>query len=289
MSRNHIIRRLPAQVAETAEDYVADQTSTSSLADNLTPNGVPGVDDTYSAAFNGAQSKHDGRDFEPLAKDYIARVVESMLRMPSARLRQSSPQYYADLKVRRELIGEAMKGAGNNPSKAFVNALMATQVGGGSLDAVRLVRDAARQLLWIFAVDVQRDRRTAGDDNREVTDFERAFGSYPGNDEEPEHPTEADARVAYAEAHAWLSSLADLIPVDEEERMFLALDKGLEYASLPTGATGLDGKPEYENCYDFEQALEAQIAKNEESFKRRAERHVQATKEKFAALAALAG
>lgn len=282
MSKVHEIRKSKSKVAEksTAEKAADNR------CDNLTPNGVPGVNEAATAGFNGAQpSAKADRAFEPLAIDYIGRAVESMTRAPSLKLKSSSPQFYADLLVRRDLVKEAIKLTENDLPKAFVNVVMATQVGGGSLDAIKVVRDLSRQLLWIFAMDVQRDRRVASERDDSNDFAEEAFGKYPGGEERPPLPTEDEARIAYAEAHAWLSNIADLIPIDEDERVFLNLDKGLEYAQVNRP---VNGEANWVHLYDFEEALEHQLMANEESFKKRAERHVQANKAKFAALAALA-
>lgn len=279
------IHEIKAKDKSKAAEKTTAEKAADNRCDNLTPNGVPGVSESATAGFNGAQPRAKvDRAFEPLALVYIGKAVESMTRQPSLKLKQSSPQFYADLLVRRDLIKAALK-ASPTPAQAFVNTVMATQIGGGSLDATKLVRDLARQLLWIFAMDVARDRRVPSerDDSNDFSDA--AFGPYPGGEEREMLPTEDEARIAFAEAHAWLAAIADLIPVDEDERIFLNLDKGLEFAQVNQP---IDGEANYVMIYDFEQALDEQIKKNEENFKARAERHVLANKAKFAALAALA-
>ena len=281
MSKIHEIRKNSKNGKNATTDEAAENRK-----DNLTPNGVPGVSESATVSFNGAQAtaKKGDRTFEPLTVEYIEKMVASLMRNPSISLKHKSPQFYADLQVRAELMSQAAKLA-TTPADTFVKTLMAEQVGGGALDASKLVRDAARQLLWLFSMDVQRDRRVASerDDSNDVS--EEAYGKYPGGEERPAPPTEDEARIAYAEAHAWLSTLADLLPASEDERIYLNLENGLEYAQV--NKPRQDGEANWVMIYDFEEALASQIVKNEATFAAKAARHVENNKAKFAALAAM--
>lgn len=220
-----------------------------------------------------------GRTYEPLTLSYLARAVEAFLRAPSPKLTES---FRTDLLHWRALTGEALK-ARKTHGEALLTITQALAISDSNLMAVRYLRSAASQLLWLTTVDIGRDRR--GNENPPTELEHERFGDPTLDQDYVAPPTEDGARDAYLEAHSWLSSIADLLPVDDAERAFLNLDSGLEFATVRE--TDVDGSTVYRPVFDVDEALEIQMKKNEDAFAQRAARNVERKAEAFAALARL--
>jgi hypothetical protein len=211
---------------------------------------------------------------DALAKTYLHNAITSLTRVPSPKLKSD---FRATLNHWRSLLIMALKTA-DEPA-AFNNTIMAVVETEGSFDALRMIRNVSQQLLWQAAIDIQRDRRNQGDIGDPST----------FNDGEPDHmdadtelaPTEDEAIDSYTEAHAWLSNVADLLAVDEDDRVRLGLESGLEY-------TQVKQDDEWIRVYDLYDAIEAQIEKNTQAMRRREAGRVLARRDAFAALARLA-
>lgn len=209
-----------------------------------------------------------------LARSYLTNAISSLTRMPSMKLKAD---FRATLTHWRSLLIMALKTA-DEPT-ALVNTIMAIVETEGSFDALRMIRSVGGQLLWQASIDIQRDRRSEGD-VAESSMFNDGEASHEDADAEAS-ATEDEAIDAYTEAHAWLSNVADLLAVDEDDRIRLGLESGLEYTQVKQ-----DG--EWVRVYDISEAVEIQIEKNLESLKRRESQKVLARKDAFAALARLA-
>ena len=219
---------------------------------------------------------------DALAKQLIAEAVQSATRMPSPNLKNAG--FRATLMHRRQLLILALKTA-DEPT-AFCNVVCAIGQAEGGFEALRFVRDTGRQLLWQTSVHVARARRTQ-------SEVEETSSGYVG-DGEPTHEdsdavqavTEDEALDSFAEAHAWLSNVADLLPVDEDDRIRLGLEDGLEFAQrrVVDGA----GEVHWTRIYDLDEAIEYQLEQNVESMKRKDGAVIAKRKDAFKALAALA-
>lgn len=219
-----------------------------------------------------------GRTFEPLTLRYIAGAVESFERLPSPALKNET--FRLDLMHWRSLTTRAIKER-QSRGEALLLVVQAIASTEGNLAALRYIRAASNQLLWQASVDIGRDRRgTEPESDSNVL----MFGDPSRDPDYVAPPTEDEAMDAYLEAHGWLSTIADLLPVDEDERTFLNLDSGLEYMTVrEDGSTGHS----YRGIFDPSEAIERQLAKNEEAFAKRAARNVEAKRDAFVKLAQL--
>lgn len=222
-----------------------------------------------------AASVPDTTGLTDLSIKYIEGAVTSLTRRPSPKLKES---FRATLDHWRKLTLVALV---NTPAaQALINVVMALVETEGAFEARRLLSNVSGQVLWQASIDVQRDRRTASEAEETQSGFQ---------DGEPDHvdadaeipPTEDDAVNALAEAHGWLSAIADLLPIDDGDRERLGLTDGLEVCKRKEG-------DEWRSVYDVDQAVEIQIAKNEESLRRRNAAKILARRDAFAALARVA-
>ena len=211
----------------------------------------------------------------PLAKVYLANAISALTRMPSPNLKNAD--FRATLNHWREVLIVALKTA-DEPT-AFVNAVLAIVEGEGTFEAARMIRNVSQQLLWQASLDVQRDRRTAGDVANQST-FQDGEEDHIDSDAVVP-PTEDEALDAYVEAHGWLGMIADLLPVDDDDRARLGLDSGLEFTQVKEGDNWV-------RVYGVNDAIEIQLQKNRDAMKRRDAAKVLAKRDTFAALARLA-
>lgn len=246
---------------------------------------------------------------DPLSKSYLNGAIESLTRTPSPNL--TNTKFREDLLHWGALTKQALSIA---PSHGAALIAVIQHVGSteGVLDAVRIIRNVMGQALWQAATDIWRDRNPKSstattEHNLSEQDLVYAkldsmlnvpreaqlnetgdaapFGLDPTRD--PDYvapPTEAQARASLIQVNAYLGMIADLLPGDDAEREFLQLENGLEFTQRkvdgPAGGTWLP-------IHDVDQAIEHQIAKNEESFAKRAARRIAAKRDSFDALAKL--
>jgi len=210
----------------------------------------------------------------PLAKTYLANAVSNLTRQPSSKLKDD---FRATLHHWRSLTIMALKTA-DEPT-ALVNVVLATVESEGTFDAMRLVRNVSQQLLWQASVDVQRDRRTASETTQ--SSFQDGMDTHCDADTVIP-PSEDEAVDALVEAHGWLSTIADLLPNDDEDRARLGIDGGLEYTQTK------QDDDTWVRVYSVNEAIDLQLAKNIESMKRRDGQKVLQRKDAFIALAKLA-
>jgi hypothetical protein len=224
----------------------------------------------------------ESEGLDALAKQLIADAVSAAMRQPSPNLKNG--EFRTLLLHRRQLLTMAMKTA-DEPT-AFCNVVCAIGEAEGGFEALRFVRDTARQMLWQASALIGRARRTASEVEETASDY-RGDGS---EDHEPNDyvaaPTEDEVRDSFVEAHGWLSNIADLLPVDEDDRIRLGLEDGLEFCQIKEEDEALGTV--WRRVHDLDEALDWQIAKNIESMKKRDGKKIAARKDSFKALAALA-
>src|SRR5690606_27461070 len=174
------------------------------------------------------------------------------------------------------------------------------------LQAKRLIDNVMGQALWNASVDIDRaeyrENQTAGDVEQAMRERIGAYadeelrhdsnshpaGLDPERDPDRVEPPSADeARDALIEVNAWLGMLADLLPVDDAERLFLQLEGGLAYTQRKE-TSDLTGEDTWEPVTDVDEAVEIQREKNKASFAARTARRMEAQKGTFAAIAKLA-
>lgn len=214
----------------------------------------------------------------PLAKLYIANGVSSLTRVPSPKLKDD---FRATLMHWRGLLINALR-TQDEPT-ALVQVVLAITATEGAFDALRLIRNVANQLLWQAAIHVARDRRTQSEiEDEQHPMFDEGQTTYEPSDT-VHYPDEHDAIDAYTLAHAWLSALADNLAVDEDDRIRLGLESGLEYTSVlnEDGAT-------WDRVFDVDDAIDVQLEKNRQAMVRRNADKVLARKQAFLALAQMA-
>jgi hypothetical protein len=214
----------------------------------------------------------------PLAKLYIANSVSSLTRVPSPKLK---PDFRATLMHWRELLIAALKT--QDEATALAQVMLVLTATEGAFDAMRLIRNVANQMLWQASIHIARDRRTqseAEDEQRSTLDEGQT--TYEPSDA-VHHPDEHDAIDAYTLAHAWLSALADNLAVDEDDRIRLGLESGLEYTSV----LNEDGTT-WDRVFDVGDAIEAQLEKNRQAMVRRNADKVLARKQSILLLAQMA-
>jgi hypothetical protein len=209
----------------------------------------------------------------PLSKTYLAKAIQNLTRMPSPKLKDD---FRATLMHWRALALMALRTA-DEPT-AFVNVVLATVESEGSFDALRLIRNVGQQILWQASVDIQRDRRLASE--LEQNGFQDGEEDHIDADYVPP-PVEDEAIDAFVEAHGWLSTLADQLPNDEDDRIRLGLEHGLEFTQIQEGDNWV-------RVYDVHVAIDLQLKKNVASMKRRDNDKVLARKGAMLALAKLA-
>jgi hypothetical protein len=219
------------------------------------------------------EREHVGMDL--LAKMYLSAAIQSLTRLPSPKLKSD---FRATLNHWRSLMIMALKN-GDEPT-AFTHTVMAVVETEGAFDALRMIRNVSQQLLWQAAVQIQRDRRSQADIGDQST-FNDGESTHEDVDAE-QAPTEDEVIDSYTEAHAWLSNMADLLATNEDDRVRLGLESGLEYTQVKRD----DG--EWVRVYDLSDAIEAQIEKNTDAMKRREASKILAQKAAFEALARLA-
>lgn len=239
----------------------------------------------------------------PLAREYVARAVESLTRTPSPNLK--SADFRATLLHWRAVAIQCL-GATKSPAQALVVAIQAIASNEGTLQAKRLVDNVMGQALWNASVDIDRaeyrENRTAGDVEQAMRERIGAFAdeelrhdstTHPAGldpERDPDYvepPTMEEAIEALVEVNAWLGMLADLLPADDTERLFLQLEGGLAYTQRKT-TSDITGEDMYEPVTDVDEAVEIQRQKNKASFAARTARRMEAQKGTFAAIAKLA-
>lgn len=250
-----------------------------------------------------ANDPPQGEKLSPLAREYVARSVESLTRTPSPNLK--SADFRATLLHWRAVTIQCL-GATKNAAAALVVAVQAIASNEGTLQAKRLIDNVMGQALWNASVDIDRaeyrDNRTAGDVDQALRERIGAFADeetrHDGSthpigldpDRDPDNiepPSAEEAREALIEVNAWLGMLADLLPVDDAERAFLQLLDGLAYTQRKT-VSEVTGEDTWEPVVDVDEAVEIQREKNKASFAARTARRIEAQKGTFAMLAKLA-
>lgn len=267
---------------------------------------------TSTAPANDAAAEPAERDGEtpvsneklsPLAREYIARSVESLIRTPSPNLK--SAEFRATLLHWRAVTIQCL-GATKNPAAALCVAVQALASNEGTLQAKRMIDNVMGQALWNASVDIDRaeyrENRTAGDVDQALRERIGAFADeelrHDGNtspigldpERDPdrmEPPTAEEAREALLEVNAWLGMIADLLPVDDAERAFLQLMDGLAFTQRKT-TSDITHEDVWEPVVDVDEAVEIQREKNKASFAARTARRIEAQKGTFAAIAKLA-
>ena len=244
-----------------------------------------------------------GQTMEPLTLQYIDAGVFSLTRAPSPNLKNEN--FKNDLLYWSTLAKQALKLA-PNPSAALIAMVQHVGSTEGVLQAVRIIRSVMGQVLWQASVDIAKDRRppkhvlsendlafakldsmlnVAREDQLRESDDDAPSGLDPTRAQDyVAPPTEDEAYDSLVEANAWLSSLAELLPADEDEAKFLGLSDGLEYTQRKVTQPWGD---EYLPIHSPDEAVEYQIERNEESFAKRAARRIEARRDSFAALAKL--
>lgn len=249
----------------------------------------------------------------PLGLWYLAVAVGSFRKLPSPAL---SPGFFAFLQKVREMltdVGKVVKSEGEQ--LVFVLQALAA---GRKVDAMRLLRSVGDQVLWQATLDIQRARRQAeaGERGSRFGAVTEALGAY-GDGDDPSRPrgaplglegaasnvdtisgfvgpqerqvtTESQALAALIEVNGWLGVVADVLCVDEAERVFFRLEKGLEFTTVEVATKhSALGTRTWEPVYDAEMAVDAQIVKNQLAMRRRNEREMSAKSTQFDALRAL--
>lgn len=239
----------------------------------------------------------------PLAREYVARSVESLTRTPSPNLK--SADFKATLMHWRAVMLQCL-GATKSPASALVVAVQALASNEGTLMAKRLIDNVMGQALWNASVDIDRadyrENRTAGDVEQSMRERVGAFAdeemrhdanTHPAGldpERDPDYvepPTADEARDALIEVNGWLGMIADLLPADDAEREFLQLTDGLAYTQCKS-TSDLTGEDRWDAVNDVDEAVELQREKNKASFAARTARRIEAQKGTFAAIAKLA-
>jgi hypothetical protein len=214
----------------------------------------------------------------PLAKKYIANAVSSLTRVPSPKLK---PDFRATLLHWRQLLIAALKT--QDEPMALVNVVLVLTASEGAFDALRMLRNVGSQMLWQAALDVARDRRTASEvKDEQAPTLDEGQTTYEPSDTVAA-PTEDDAKDAFMLGHTWLSAIADNLAVDEDDRIRLGLESGLEYTSVQD-----EDHETWVRVFDVDEAIEIQLEKNRQAMVKRNADTVLKRRDAFMLLAKLA-
>lgn len=210
-----------------------------------------------------------------LGRSYLESAISSLTRPPSPKL---NGDFRATLMHWRACLIAALKD--HDEPQALCIAMLAVVQGEGSWQALQLIRNVGNQVTWKAAIDITRDRRTQSEAEEGRSNFLDGQTTHMDSDAVVP-PTEDEALDALTEANAWLGTLADQLPVDEDDRVRLGLEHGLEFGQVKEGDS-------WRRVYDANEMVDIQIAKNRESMKRKNADVVVARKDTILALAALA-
>lgn len=252
---------------------------------------------------NPPEPKHEAPKLHPLARSYVAQGVESVTRLPSPNLKNET--FRATLLHWRAVVLASLA-VTQNTASAFTVAVQALASSEGALQAKRLIDNVMGQVLWTATVDIDRaiaaESRTSGDVEQDLRERLGAYaneelrqdahsapwGLDPERDPDAvEPPTEDEAIEALECANAWLSMIADLLPVDDNERLYLGLGDGLAYTQRRT-TSDIDGTDLWISVHSVSEAIELQREKNKVSFAARTARQIASHKQTFEAIARLA-
>ena len=212
-----------------------------------------------------------------LARQYALKGLEAFQRTPSPGL---SDNFRAQLLHFRELIKEV-----HNHNVRGLGRIMATMVTvlatdqRGKIDAVSFLRQIMRQTVWQASVDIDRWRRAEAkgtarkfgeDGDRDaplgmdgMSDHSDAIQGVAGSSESVLF-NEADVMAALIEVNGFLSAFADAICDDQNDRIYLGLESGLQYLDKPGLIAG-----SWIGVFDPEEAVDIQLVKNREAMAKR--------------------
>jgi len=230
-----------------------------------------------------------------LARQYALKGLEAFQRTPSPNL---SDNFRAQLLHFRELIREL-----HNHKVTGLGRIMATMVGvlaidqRGKIDAVSFLRQIMRQAVWQASTDIERWRRAEAkgtarrfgeDEDRPapmgmegMSDHADAIQGVGGSSEAVLF-NEADCLAALIEVNGWLTAFADAICDDQNDRIYLGLEDGLQYLDKPGLIAG-----SWVGVYDPEEAIDLQLVKNREALAKRDADRAQRRRVQLAQLGAL--
>ncbi len=213
-----------------------------------------------------------------LGYDYLTNSILSLTRPPSNKL--PNGDFKTTLLHWRRTLLDAIALQGGDEIKGFIVAMLAIVKGEGSWQALQLIRNVGNQLTWKASIDITRDRRTQSEAEENTSNFLDGQSTYEDSDK-VQAPTEDEAMDAYTEANAWLGTLADQLPIDEDDRVRLGLESGLEFGQVKEG-------DDWIRVYDASRMIELQIAKNKSAMQKKNADVVIARKDTILALAELA-
>ncbi len=213
-----------------------------------------------------------------LAKNYLALSIESLRRVPATAL---SEQFRGRLLTYRHMIGRLVaSGRVRGESAILVGVVAALAVdGAGKVDAIVFLRQVMGQVLWSASMDITRlrkppqdrdERRDAPLGMENMSDHSDTIAGIAGPDTNPTAMlTEIDVYSAVESLHGFLSTVADTLADNEDERLYLRLESGLSYCDERIDDPTMPGGARWEPVYDLDVALDLQLLRNQESLKKR--------------------
>jgi hypothetical protein len=234
----------------------------------------------------------------PYAKQLVLKGLESLQRIPSASL---SENYRSQLLWFRELTDQVHKAniRGETKILATIIGILAVDQR-GKIDALSFLRHIMRQSVWQASVDTVRLRnaakRTSGarpygeDETRPapmgmegMSDHSDAIAGVRGSSEQVEY--DEDTIIdGLTEVNGYLTTFADTLCDSENDRIYFALENGLQYIDVQGLVPG-----SWVGVFDPVEAIDIQIVKNHESQGRRDAERTLRRRQALAELAALGG
>jgi len=231
----------------------------------------------------------------PLAKNYLAASLDSLCRIPNSALTEA---FRARLNTFREFIGLVKKQGvkGEVPIIAAVVSVLAVD-GTGKIDAITMLRQLVGQVIWLGSMDITRinNRERGRDEQRmapagmdNMSDHSDAIAGFVSPDTNPTAElTDELVFGAVLEVHGVLSTIADMLPDNEDERIYLRLESGLSYLDERIEDPAMPGGYRYEPVHDIDKAMDIQHVRNAESMRKREIKQAETRTKRLAALANL--
>lgn len=230
-----------------------------------------------------------------LSKNYLAASIDSLKRVPNPSL---TVQFRARLETFREMVVALIHAGVKGEPKIIASVVGALAVDGpGKIDATVFLRQVMGQVLWLGSADIARLRRPRPerDEQRDapmgmhnMSDHSDTIQGIVGPDTNPNREmTEDDVFGAVMEVHGLLSSMADTLPDNEDERTYLRLDAGLSFCDERVDDPSQPGGARWEPVFELEKAMDIQLVKNAESIKAKEARNAERRAKQLQALAKL--